>query len=73
MFGQILSHIGTVPSSDPLTYATPLIEELRDINSYAGQFHHDTNPGVCETLPVTTSELLTYGQRALSLVYRGAV
>lgn len=73
MFGQILSHIGTVPPSDPLTYATPLIEELRDINSYAGQFHHDTNPGVCETLPVTTSELLTYGQRALSLVYRGAV
>lgn len=73
MLGQILSHIGTVLPTDPLTYATPLVEELRDINSYAGQFHHDTNPGVCETLPVTTSELLTYGQRALTLVYRGAV
>lgn len=73
MFGQILAHIGTVPSSNPLTYATPLVEELRDINVYAGQFHHDTNPGNCETLPVTTSELLTYGQRALTLVYRGAV
>ncbi|HEK1686074.1 TPA: AAA family ATPase [Pseudomonas putida] len=73
MFGQILSHIGTVPTSNPLTYASPLVEELKDINSYAGQFHHDTNPGVCESLPVTTSELLTYSQRALSLVYRGAV
>ncbi|WP_296265537.1 AAA family ATPase [Pseudomonas sp. UBA6562] len=73
MFGGILSHIGAVSQSDPLTYAAPLVEELRDINSYAGQFHHDTNPGVCDTLPVTTSELLTYSQRALTLVYRGAV
>jgi wobble nucleotide-excising tRNase len=73
MFGGILSHIGTVSPTDPLAYAAPLVEELREINSYAGQFHHDTNPGVCDTLPVTTSELLTYSQRALTLVYRGAV
>lgn len=73
MFGAILSHIGTVSHTDPLAYAAPLVEELRDINSYAGQFHHDTNPGVCDTLPVTTSELLTYCQRALTIVYRGAV
>ena len=73
MFGGILAHIGTVAASDPLNYAIPLVEELKDINGYAGQFHHDTNPGVCETLPVITSELLTYSQRTLTLVYRGAV
>ncbi|KPA94399.1 AAA family ATPase [Pseudomonas asplenii] len=73
MFGQILSHIGTVSPSNPLAYAAPLVEELRDLNSYAGQFHHDTNPGVCETIPITTSELITYSQRALNVVYRGAV
>lgn len=73
MFGGILAHIGTVLPTDPLNYVSPLVEELKDINGYAGQFHHDTNPGICETLPVTTSELLTYSQRALTLVYRGAV
>lgn len=73
MFGGILAHIGTVPTTDPLNYALPLVEELKDINGYAGQFHHDTNPGTCETLPVIASELLTYSQRALALVYRGAV
>ncbi|MNI65743.1 hypothetical protein D3C73_1212620 [compost metagenome] len=73
MFGGILAHISTVGATDPLSYANPLVEELQDINSYAGQFHHDTNPGVCETLPVITSELLTYSQRALTLVYRGTV
>jgi wobble nucleotide-excising tRNase len=73
MFGGILAHIGTVLPTDPLNFASSLVEELKDINCYAGQFHHDTNPGVCDTLPVTTSELLTYSQRALVLVYRGTV
>jgi hypothetical protein len=73
VFRGILSRIGTVSHTDPQTYAAPLVEELRDINIYAGQFHHDTNPGLCDTLPVNTSELLTYSQRALTLVYRGAV
>nr|WP_242485203.1 AAA family ATPase [Pseudomonas sp. TH39(2020)] len=73
MFGGVLMLIGTVGATDPLSYANPLVEELQDINSYAGQFHHDTNPGVCETLPVITSELLAYSQRALTLVYRGTV
>lgn len=73
MFGGILAHIGTVLPTDPLNFASPLVEELKDINGYAGQFHHDTNPGICDTLPVTTSELLTYSQRALFLVYRGTV
>lgn len=71
MFGQILGHIAAVPSTDPLSYACSLIEELQEINSYAGQFHHDTNPGLCETIPVVSAELLAYGERALTLVYRG--
>lgn len=72
MFGQIVSHIASAQPKDPLYYAHSLIEELQELNGYAGQFHHDTNPGLCETIPVVTSELISYGQRALTLVYRGA-
>jgi len=71
MFGQIVAHIEAAQPNDPLYYAHSLLEELREINGYSGQFHHDTNPGLCETIPVVTSELISFGQRALTLVYRG--
>lgn len=72
MFGQIVAHIAAAQPKDPLYFAHSLLEELQELNSYAGQFHHDTNPGLCETIPVVTSELISFGQRALTLVYRGA-
>ncbi|VVO08363.1 AAA family ATPase [Pseudomonas fluorescens] len=72
MFGQIVAHIIAVPPNDPLYFALTLVEELQELNGYAMQFHHDTNPGLCETIPVVASELMSYGQRALTLVYRGA-
>ncbi|WP_282370376.1 AAA family ATPase [Pseudomonas sp. PS02290] len=72
MFGQIVGHIAAAQPNDPLYFAHGLLEELQEINSYSGQFHHDTNPGLCETIPVVTSELISFGQRALTLVYRGA-
>ncbi|MCF5545393.1 AAA family ATPase [Pseudomonas salomonii] len=72
MFGQVLTHIRNSTAPSPLTYAKTLIDELQEINSYAGQFHHDTNPD-CDTVQITSSELLTYGERALKLVYSGTV
>ena len=47
-----------------------LIAELNDINEYAGQFHHDTNPGADSTV-VVASELKTYVGRSLHLVHGG--
>ncbi|RMS10269.1 hypothetical protein ALP72_03389 [Pseudomonas coronafaciens pv. coronafaciens] len=72
MFGQIVGHIAAAQPNEPLYFAHTLLNELQELNGYAMQFHHDTNPGLCETIPVVTSELIAYGQRALTLVYRGA-
>jgi hypothetical protein len=45
---------------------------LNEINDYAGQFHHDTNPDADST-SITPSELKTYVERALDVVYKGTV
>lgn len=70
MFGQALTHIRDASTPSPLIYAKILIDELQEINTYAGQFHHDTNPD-CDSVQVTPSELLTYSERALKVVYSG--
>lgn len=70
MFGQVLTHIKNATTPSPLIYAKTLIDELQEINNYAGQFHHDTNPD-CDSVQITSSELLTYGERALKVVYSG--
>jgi wobble nucleotide-excising tRNase len=72
MFGQIVSLIRNAPQGSPLLHAKGLVDELDDINDYAGQFHHDTNPGA-DTIAVVASELKTYVQRSLHLVHSGAV
>jgi len=69
MFGQIIAEAAKAPSGDPLAYLQPLLKELGEVNDYAGQFHHDTNPGF-ETVPVVDGELLGFAKRALKLIYQ---
>jgi wobble nucleotide-excising tRNase len=69
MFGQIIAEAVKAPIGDPLAYLQPLLKEMGEVNDYAGQFHHDTNPGF-ETVPVVDGELLTYAKRALNLIYQ---
>ena len=60
------------PAANPLSHAQNLVAELNEINEYAGQFHHDTNPGGADTVAVVASELKTYDERSLVLVHKGA-
>lgn len=71
LFGQIVVLIREALSTSPLCHAQNLVEELNEINDYAGRFHHDTNPSA-DTIVVVASELKTYIERALRVVHRGA-
>jgi wobble nucleotide-excising tRNase len=71
MFGQVVSNIQDAPMSSPLSHAKNLVLELNEINEYAGQFHHDTNPDA-DSMTVVVSELKTYVDRSLGLVHSGA-
>ncbi len=73
MLGQALGCIRSSPATSPLAYAQSLVDEIGQINDYAGQFHHDTNPGNADSSPVAIAELTAYAQRALDVVYRGTV
>ena len=71
LFGKVVIQIRDAVASSPLCYAKDLIDELNEINDYAGQFHHDANPDA-DTALVTPSELKIYVGRSLSVVHKGA-
>jgi len=73
MFGQVLTFIRDAVAPHPAVHAQPLTTELQEINTYAGQFHHDTNPGNSDTVPVVATELKGYCQQALRIVHSGTV
>jgi wobble nucleotide-excising tRNase len=70
LFGQIVSLIQSAPQGSPLVHAQNITAELNEINGYAGQYHHDTNPGG-DPVQVTDSELRLFVERALKLVHAG--
>ena len=43
----------------PLFNAKSLVDELNEIHNYAGQFHHDTNPGSADSVLIADSEIKT--------------
>lgn len=71
MFGRVVVLIRDAVSPSPLCHAKNLVDELNEINDYAGQFHHDTNLDP-DAVVVTASELKTYVDRALAVVHKGA-
>lgn len=71
LFGQVVLLIRDALVSSPLYHAQDLVEELNEINEYAGQFHHDTNPGA-DTVVVVAPELKTFAKHALSVVHKGS-
>ncbi|MFJ3463624.1 AAA family ATPase [Achromobacter spanius] len=70
MFGAVVTLIRDSGIPSPLVHAQNLVDELSEINSYVGQFHHDTNPDA-DTVVVIDSELKTYAVRALHIVHTG--
>ncbi len=69
LFGQIVTLIRNSVAPSPLHFAKNLLTELDEINDYAGQFHHDTNPDA-DSVVISPSELKTYSLRALDLVHK---
>jgi len=70
-FGKMLMAITQAPAGTAISCLQPRVEEMTNLNNFAGRFHHDTNPGNADTAPVTDGELRPYVQRALTLVYKG--
>lgn len=71
LFGQVVVQIRDAMVPSPLYHAKNLVDELNEINDYAGQFHHDTNPDA-DAVVITASELKTIVDRALGVVHKGA-
>jgi wobble nucleotide-excising tRNase len=72
LFGSIIDKIRNSPPNKPLSYVeSPVINELNAINSYAGQFHHDTNPSP-NPVRIRDTELKTFAERALKIVHKGS-
>lgn len=72
MFGAVVALIRDAAPGSPLEHAQSIVPELNNINSYAGLFHHNTNPDA-DSVEVVHGELLTYVQKALDVVYRGVI
>lgn len=72
LFGEIVRKIADAAADSPLVHAGALVQELNEINTYAGRFHHDTNSSA-NSEAVVTGELLAYSRRALSVIYGGRV
>ena len=72
LFGTVVQLINNAQHPSPLVHAQNITNELNEINSYAGQFHHDTNPGA-DQVQVVDSELLSFVERAIKVVYVGTV
>ena len=71
MFGHAISYIRDTAAPNPVIFAHSLVEELLELNGYAGQFHHDTNPDTCDGIAITSAELKAFCQRALHLTHSG--
>jgi wobble nucleotide-excising tRNase len=72
MFGQVVAFINDAKPPHPVCFAKGLVDELNEINDYAKQFHHDTNPGKADTVMIVASELRGFAEQALNIVYRGS-
>jgi wobble nucleotide-excising tRNase len=73
MFGQVVAFINGAVHPSPVCHAQSLVGELNEINEYAGQFHHDTNPGNADTVQITSTELHMFSVRALKIVHKGSI
>jgi wobble nucleotide-excising tRNase len=71
MFGGVVSLIRDASPTSPLNHAKNLVDELTEINDYAGRFHHDRTTGE-DAAAIDTTELGTFAERALNVIHKGA-
>ena len=69
MFGKIISDHIAPATTGPLLHLLQHVTELREINDYASQFHHDTNEDA-DSVNVVDAELLPIARQSLDVIYR---
>lgn len=67
--GLIIGGIRDSTKTEPLAYLKRLLSELTEINEYACQFMHDTNPNA-DAIPINEGELLTKARQTLDFIYK---
>ena len=70
LFGQVIQNINNAPPNSPLVHAQNITTELNEINDYAGQYHHDTNPSA-DQVQIVDGELRQFVERAVRVVHSG--
>lgn len=70
LFGQVIDVINNAQQDSPLVHAQNITNELNEINGYAGQFHHDTNPAA-DQVQIIDGELRPFVERAINVVHAG--
>ena len=70
LFGQVIDAINIAQQGSPLVHAQNITDALNEINSYAGQFHHDTNPSA-DQVQIIDGELRQFVERAINVVHAG--
>jgi hypothetical protein len=70
LFGEIVNQINSAQPPSPLVHAQNITVELNEINRYAGQFHHDTNPAA-DQVHIIDGELLNFAERAIKVIHAG--
>ena len=68
MLGKAITAVSDAEAGSVLEMAASQVGELRALNGYAGQFHHDTNPDVLN-VQINSTELSGYCKRALAVVH----
>lgn len=70
MLGNAITEIEKAKDSDsPLAAMAMHIDKLRDINSYASQFHHNAQPDLKAARKVPHSEIVTRGTQVLDFIH----
>ena len=68
MLGTAITAIENSGDSSGLRFMRSQVSELRRLNSYAGQFHHDTNPEFSSQISIDEGELLAYASDILEFI-----
>jgi wobble nucleotide-excising tRNase len=66
--GKAITQIERAQPPSVLVHAQRGAAELWELNEFASQFHHDTNPDA-STVSANAQEIATFGQRVLDLVH----
>lgn len=70
LLGESIQAIRAAVAPSPLAFAQNIVDEIESINTYAGAFHHDGNPGYVRPI-ANAVEVQSFAARSLNLTYSG--